>query len=162
MRERAGFVLHCRNKIQNNCPRLPMSSPAVAFHLLHFTPYVCPDRLGRLGANLASLNAKGYGIASALSVPPGFVKDPNSAWYVNSATGMYYDVNSKSYLHAATGKYYYLDVATNSLKEWASAAAAAVAAAPSAAVTEADKFLLVNLVTPAYIAALFIFFAGDK
>jgi hypothetical protein len=111
---------------------------------------------------LASLNAKGYGIASALSVPPGFVKDPNSAWYVNSATGMYYDVNSKSYLHAATGKYYYLDVATNSLKEWASAAAAAVAAAPSAAAAEADKFLLVNLVTPAYIAALFIFFAGDK
>jgi hypothetical protein len=70
------------------------------------------------------LNAKGYGLAPALSIPPGFVKDPNSAWYINSTTGMYYDVNSKSYLHAATGKYYYLDVATNSLKEWASASVA--------------------------------------
>lgn len=98
------------------------------------------DRLGRLGANLASLNAKGYGLAPALSIPPGFVKDPNSAWYINSTTGMYYDANSKSYLHAATGKYYYLDVATNSLKEWASASVAAV---PSLAVTEADKFLQV-------------------
>jgi hypothetical protein len=57
---------------------------------------------------------------------------------------MYYDVNSKSYLHAATGKYYYLDVATNSLKEWASAASAASAAAPSLAMAEADKFLQVN------------------
>jgi hypothetical protein len=98
------------------------------------------DRLGRLGANLASLNAKGYGLATAPSVPPGFVKDPNSAWYINSTTGMYYDVNSKSYLHAATGKYYYLDVATNSLIEWASATVAAV---PSVAVAEADKFLQV-------------------
>jgi hypothetical protein len=86
------------------------------------------------------LNAKGYGLATAPSVPPGFVKDPNSAWYINSTTGMYYDVNSKSYLHAATGKYYYLDVATNSLKEWASATVAAV---PSVAVAEADKFLQV-------------------
>jgi hypothetical protein len=55
---------------------------------------------------------------------------------------MYYDINSKSYLHAATGKYYYLDVSTNSLKEWASAAAAS---ASSAAVAEADKFLQVNI-----------------
>ena len=90
---------------------------------------------------MASLNAKGYGVAPALSIPPGFVKDPNSAWYVNSTTGMYYDVNSKSYLHAATGKYYYLDVTTNSLKEWASASAAA---ATSAAVADADKFLQVS------------------
>ena len=95
-----------------------------------------------MGANLAALNAKGYGIAPAIGVPPGFVKDPNSAWYVNSTTGMYYDVSSKSYLHAATGKYYYLDVASNSLKEWASASAVV---APSAAVVEADKFLQASL-----------------
>ena len=91
---------------------------------------------------MASLNAKGYGAAPALGIPPGFVKDPNSSWYVNSTTGMYYDVNSKSYLHSATGKYYYLDVATNSLKEWA---AAAVPAVPSAAVAAADKFLQVSI-----------------
>ncbi len=95
---------------------------------------MCADRLG---AKMASLNAKGYGVAPALGIPPGFVKDPNSSWYVNSTTGMYYDVNSKSYLHSATGKYYYLDVATNSLKEWASAAVPSV---PSAAAAEADKF----------------------
>ena len=100
------------------------------------------DRLGRLGANLASLNAKGYGVPAAVGIPPGVVKDPNSAWSVNSTTGLYYDVNSKSYLHSATGKYYYLDVATNSLKEWASATAAAAA---SAAVAEADKFLQVSM-----------------